>query len=127
MGATPLETYIETVDPPFRDLVRAADAAVRASGADFDVDVKYRMLMYALNKDWRHWVIAISQMKKAVNVRFLWGVLLDDPAHLLRAGTSHLMTLDFASADEFDPALVTAYVKEAVEKYDYFKEHQKEL
>lgn len=48
-----------------RRLVRAVDAAVRDSGAAFDVAIKYRMLMYTFKGDWRHWVCAISQTKKA--------------------------------------------------------------
>lgn len=36
--------------------------------------------MYTFKSDWRHWVCVISQTKKAVNLRFLYGALLSDPA-----------------------------------------------
>jgi len=48
-------------------------------------------------------------------------VLLDDPRHVLRAGSSVLMTWDFALIDAVDPDAVGAYVVEAVSRYDEYK------
>lgn len=127
MTGTALDTYLESVDPDFRQLVRAVDSAVRDSGAEFDIAIKYRMLMYTFKGDWRHWVCAISQTKNAVNLRFLYGVLLSDSAGVLRAGSSILKTMDFASLDGFDPKLATAYVTEAAGLYDYYREHENDL
>jgi hypothetical protein len=75
----------------------------------------------ALDGDWRFWVTAISPAKKGVGLRFLYGVLLDDPRHVLRAGSSVLKTWDFALGDAVSPAAVGAYVKEAVAKYGDYK------
>lgn len=127
MNDSPLETYLEGVDPGFRDLVRAVVAAVRDSGAAFDVAIKYRMLMFTFDEDWRHWVCTISQTKNAVNLRFLYGVLLSDPAGVLRAGSSILKTLDVGKLDDLDPGLVTDYVREAVGLYEYYRGHEEEL
>ncbi len=126
MGASPLDGFLESVEPGFRELVRAAHAAVMDSGAELDVAIKYRMLMYTLNGDWRHWVCAVSQTKDAVNLRFLYGVGLGDPAGVLRAGTSTLMTVDFASMDDFDPAMATSYVAEAVGIHERYRDRDKD-
>lgn len=117
MARTVLEDYLETVRPDARDTVRALAAAVAAAGADFDVKVTYRMLVYTFDARWHRWVVAIGVSRSVVNLRFLFGDRLDDPAGILRAGTSTASTADFASADEVDPALVTAYVREAVSKH----------
>jgi hypothetical protein len=92
------------------------------------------MLMYALGGDFRHWVCAVDvgrsgfksyrgapPAKRALHVRFLYGVLLDDPRGMLRAGSSILTTLDFASPEEIDGPLVTAFVVDAVARFDEFK------
>jgi hypothetical protein len=94
---------------------------VRTSQADFDVAVKYHILMYTLGADWRTWVCAIQATKKSACLRFLYGVLLDDPLQVLRAGSSVLMTWDFPFGAEVDPAAVGTYVSEAVSRYDGYK------
>lgn len=121
MSDSPLEEYVSGVSPEAGPHVRTLDAAVRAAHADFDVAVKYHILMYALGADWRTWVCAIQATKKSVCLRFLYGVLLDDPLHVLRAGSSVLTTWDFPFAAEVDPAAVGRYVSEAVSRYDGYK------
>jgi hypothetical protein len=115
------ETYLAGVDARATPLVVALDDAIRRAHADFDVAIKYRILMYALERDWRTWVCAIDATKKGVGLRFLYGVLLDDPLHVLRAGSSVLKTWDFAFDDSVDPAAVGAYVTEAVARYATYK------
>jgi hypothetical protein len=116
-----LEEYLAGVDPAARPLIVALDKAVRKAHPGFDVAIKYGILMYALDGDWRTWVTAISPAKKGVGLRFLYGVLLDDPRHVLRAGSSVLKTWDFALGDAVNQAAVGAYVKEAVAKRGDYK------
>ena len=114
--------------------MRTLHEAVTASGAPFDAAVKYQMLSYALGGDFRHWVCAVDvgrsgfksyqgavPAKRDLHVRFLYGVLLDDPQGLLRAGSSILKTLDIASPEEVDGPLVTAFVKDAVSRFEEFQ------
>lgn len=85
---------------------------------DLDVKYSYRMLLYARGGHFRDWVCGISATGKGVQLRFLHGTSMADPAGLLRAGTSTLKTIDYASIDGVDPAIATAYVKEAVARHD---------
>ena len=121
MAESALESYLAGVDPGSAPLVRALDDAIRAARADFTVAIKYKILMYALEGDWRTWVCAIDASRKGVCLRFLYGVLLDDPRGVLRAGSSVLKTWDFAAGDAVDPAAVGAYVSDAVAKYPEYK------
>jgi hypothetical protein len=77
--------------------------------------------MYALRGDFRTWVCAIDAKGSSVALRFLYGVLLDDPRRVLRAGTSVLKTWDFALDGVIDAPAVGAYVSEAVVRYDEYK------
>jgi hypothetical protein len=99
----------------------AVDEAIRAAHPGFDSAVKYHLLMYALDGDWRTWVCAINATKKGVCLRFLYRVLLDDPLGVLRAGSSVLKTWDMAFGEELDVAGVSAYVAEAVRRYPHYK------
>lgn len=118
---TALETYLAGVDASATPHLIALDNAIRKAHPGFDVAIKYGILMYALDGDWRTWVCALSAGTKGVALRFLYGVLLDDPRHVLRAGSSVLKTWDFAFDDRIDPAAVGAYVTEAVAKYSAYK------
>ncbi len=115
------DTYIAGIDPAFVPAVLALDRAVMAADVPFDIAIKYKMLTYTLNRDFRRWICAIDVTRKAFHLRFLYGVLLDDPRGILRAGTSTLKTIDFKSIEDIDPQLVTDYVKEAVSRLETFK------
>lgn len=112
------DSYIAGIDPAFAPAVLLLDGAIMAACPGLDTRISYRMLTYALNGDFRHWLCAIDAHKKPFHLRFLYGVLLEDPRGLLRAGTSHLCNLDFASVEEIDARLVTDYVKDAVSRHD---------
>jgi hypothetical protein len=116
-----LETYLAGADPAAAPLVTSLDEIIRTAGPELDVAIKYGILMYGLNGDWRTWVCALQATKKGVSLKFLYGVLLDDPLGVLRAGSSVLMSWDIGTADVVDAASVRSYVCEAVAKYDLYK------
>ena len=120
MPDSPLSTYLATVEPRWAPLVRALHEAVRTAAPELVVHIAYRMLMYTRGRDYRHWVCAIGPTKSAVCLRFLYGVLLDDPRGLLRPGASTLMTLDIPSLDALDVGLVGDYVRQAVAQLDTY-------
>lgn len=116
-----VDGYLAGVDPVARPLAAALDEAIRSVRPDFDVAVKYRLLMYALAGDWRHWVCAIDAQPRRVSLRFLYGTMLADPRHVLRPGSSVLATWDFAPTDTADREAIRAYVAEAAERYPEFR------
>ncbi|MCP2268987.1 DUF1801 domain-containing protein [Actinokineospora diospyrosa] len=107
-------------------VVLALHGAVSAAH-EFDVAVKYGLLMYTVDGGWRHWVAGINVTKRGACLRFLWGVLLEDPLHVLRKGSSTLMTWDFALDTEIDTVRVGDYVREAVAKREHFKANADEI
>lgn len=130
MGSPALRTYLDGLtgrDVEAADTLADLDAAVLAVEPGFAVAVKYKILMYALPGDWRHWVCAISANRGGSALRFLYGVLLDDPRGVLRPGSSTLMTWDFAAGDVVDAAAVGGYVREALDKHAWFKANAKQV
>ncbi len=128
MSDSARDTYVGKIDPAFIPAVLKLDRAVIAACAELDSKISYQMLTYALKGDFRHWICAIdvgrpgrSVTKRALHLRFLYGVLLDDPRGVLRAGTSILRTIDFPSLEDIDTQLVTDYVTEAVSRLDEFR------
>ena len=121
MSSPALATYLHGADPAAVPLLTSLDESLRTACPDFDVAIKYGILMYGLRGDWRTWVCALQATKKGVSLKFLYGVLLDDPLRVLRSGSSVLMSWDFGTAEVFDAASVRQYVAEAVAKYDQYK------
>ncbi len=112
-----LEDYLTTIpDARAEPIVLELDRIIRKTHPGFDVAIKYKILMYALHGDFHTWVCAINAGRRRVSLNFLYGVLLDDPKKVLRAGSSVLMTWDLGFDEEIDAAAVAAYVAEAVRR-----------
>ncbi len=115
------DSYIERIDARFAPLVTQLDGLVRRAGPELQSDIRYGIILYGLQGDFRTWVCAVSVTTKVVNLRFLYGVLLDDPGHLLRKGSATLCNLDYAPGTQVDEQIVLDYVREAIGKYTDFK------
>jgi hypothetical protein len=118
--STPLEQYLDLYDEAAGAVFVQLDRAIRAAAPELESAIKYRLLSYTVEGDWRHWVCAVNATKSAVCLRFLWGVLLDDPLGVLRPGTSTLMTWDMPRGGDVDAGAVGAYVRDALDKRDHF-------
>jgi hypothetical protein len=130
MSSPALTTYLDRLtgdDRAAAPNLTALDDAIVAVEPGFAVAVKYKMLMYAVPGDWRHWVCAVSANSGGTSLRFLYGVLLDDPLGVLRSGTSTLKTWDFAGDDEIPADAVGRYVREALERLEYFRANSKQV
>jgi hypothetical protein len=127
VSSAALQDYLSGIDPAATPIVIALDDAIRTAQPNLDVAIKYRILTYALQGDWHTWVCAVQATKKGVCLRFLYGVLLDDPRGVLRAGSSVLKTWDLGFDDVVDLAAVGAYVTEAVRRYGEYKANAQEV
>ena len=119
MGDSARDTYLDGIDAGRVALVRELDRLVTSAGPALEVAVKYRMLVYTLDRRYHAWVVAIdAHPRNAVALRFLFGALLDAPPGLLRPGSSSLSTLDIASLDDVDAELVARLVAEATTRHE---------
>jgi hypothetical protein len=117
VSADPLEAYLASVRPDAQPAVRRLAQAIDATGVNFDRRFTYGAFVYTFEQRWHDWVVAISVTRKAVNLRFLYGQRMADPAGLMRPGSTTAGTIDYGSADDIDPELVTTYVQEAVSQH----------
>ena len=117
MSDSVLEEYLSTLaDPRGEPVVRELDRIIRGSQPELDTAINYKILMYGLEGDFHTFVCAINSGRRRVSLNFLYGVMLEDARHVLRPGSSVLMSWDFEFDEEIDPAAVTTYVAEAVAK-----------
>ena len=122
MSSSVLEDYVaDLVDMRGEPVVHQLDRIIRATEPDLGIAIKYKILTYGLNGDFHTWVCAINSGRRRVSLNFLYGVMLDDPRKVLRAGSSVLMSWDFDFDEEIEPAAVGAYVAEAVAKNADYK------
>lgn len=122
MSSPIVEEYIASlVDPRGEPAVRELDRIIRETRPDLEPAIKYKILMYGHNGDFHTWVCAINSGRRRVSLNFLYGVMLADARHVLRPGSSVLMSWDFDFDKEIEPAAVAAYVAEAAAKNDDYK------
>ena len=122
MSGSVLEEYLTTIpDPRAERNVRELDRVLMLTHPEFGRAIKYKILMYALDGDFGTWVCAINAGRRHVAVNFLYGVMLDDPKHVLRAGSSVLMTWDIGFEEVVDAKAIATYVAEAVSKKAAYK------
>ena len=122
MSSSVLEEYLTTIpDPRGERNVRELDRVLMQIHPEFGRAIKYKILMYALDGDFGTWVCAINAGRRHVALSFLYGVMLDDPKHVLRAGSSVLMSWDIGFEEVVDAKAVAAYAAEAVSKKAEYK------
>jgi hypothetical protein len=122
MSGPVLEEYIASlVDPRGEPVVRELERIITETRPDLGAAIKYKILMYGLRGDFHTWVCAINSGRRRVSLNFLYGVMLEDARHVLRPGSSVLMSWDFGFDEEIEPAAVAAYVAEAAAKNDAYK------
>ncbi len=117
MTDSSLEAYLQEVRPDAHDTVRALNAAIVAPGGELDCKIAWKMLVFTREVRWRQWPVAIGVSKSVVNLRFLRAELLDDPAGILRPGSSTAASVDYAAVGEVDAATITTDVREAMAKH----------
>ena len=127
MTGSAIQTFTASLAPEFSSIVTTLDETIH-SAAPLDSAIKWRQLTYAVNADYHHWICAINVTKKQVSLRFHFGGLLSDPEGVFRVGESKWMrSLEFKQGEEVDAEQVARFVREAVEKKEYFTENWKKL
>ncbi|WP_448624565.1 DUF1801 domain-containing protein [Geodermatophilus sp. URMC 64] len=116
-----LNEYLTRYDAAAGARMRELDAAIRAAAPELESAVKWRVFVYTVDGDWKHWIVGLNATKDAVHLRFLYGVLLADPLHVLRPGSSLLTSWDVPRDGAVDTAAVGAYVTEAVGLHDRYR------
>jgi hypothetical protein len=125
MSTSTLDEYLATlVDPRGEPIVRELDRIIMKTEPALGTAIKYKILMYGLNRDFHTWVCAINSGRRRVSLNFLYGVMLEDARQVLRPGSSVLMSWDFDFDEEIEPSGVAAYVAEAVAKNEDYKSNR---
>jgi hypothetical protein len=74
---------------------------------------KWGQLTFTLDRDWHHWICALSPTKKAVKLIVHKGALLADPRGVMQGNGRYLRAIPFNSPDEIDADVVTPILREA--------------
>lgn len=122
------EIYISKINPDFKEVVEVITKTIESVDKKLDCEVKWGRLTYALSEDYHHWICGIAQTKKSVNLIFHFGGILEDKNKNFIAGDSFfLRKLEFSKSTDINEKIVKDFVKQAINKLDYFKNNWKEL
>lgn len=122
------QSFLRAASQEFQPIVIRLTKIIESSQEPLSSDVKWGQLTYAKNGDFHHWLLGIKVTKKFVGLVFHFGGLLDDPQGIFICGTSKFSRkIEYRRVEEVDSKVVLGFLEQALEKFDYFKEHWKEI
>ena len=122
------QAFKNKINDEFKDIFLKITEAIESVNANLACEIKWRRLTYGLSGDYHHWICGIAQTKKSTNLIFHFGGLLVDEEKRLIAGNSFfLRKLEYKSINDVDVKVIKNFVKQAINKLDYFKDNWKTL
>ena len=64
--ASELNIFLENLRPEFKEIVRKLHAIIQSVSSRFRYSIKWKMLTYAIDGDFHHWICAISITKRNI-------------------------------------------------------------
>lgn len=123
-----LQDFVRGSSPEHQQIAFRLMEIIEASGEDLDCAIKWGQLTYAKNADFHHWILAIKMTKKYVGLVFHFGGLLEDPNGIFISGASKFgRKLEYRRIEDIDKEIVLDFLRQALNKLPYFKEHWKEI
>jgi len=116
------QKFTDKITPEFKELIEELINCIESANKNLQHDIKWGRLTFAVNGDYHYWICGIAITKRSVNLIFHFGGLLDDKNNLFISGSSqYLRKLEFKNRKDIDEKVVVDFIKQAVNKLDYFK------
>ena len=109
-----VQNWLLRLEPHSRGEVEEVAALVGQAAPQLSRAIKWNRLTFAAEGNWHHWLCAIAVTKKASNLVFHKGTLLEDPEQLLRGEGRYVRQLSLATA-RAHPTAVTGLVRSALD------------
>lgn len=120
--------FLSKINPNFLEIYDLITKTIESVNENLGCDIKWGRLTYGLKGDYHHWICSIEQTKKSLNLIFHFGGILNDENKIFIAGNSFfLRKLKYTSIYDVDAETIKDFVRQAIEKLDYFKENWKSL
>jgi len=122
------EIFTKKINPDFLDIFNKITKTIESVDEKLDCEIKWGKLTYGLSGDYHHWICGIAQTKKSLNLIFHFGGLLEDKNKKFIVGESFFFRkLEYVSINDIDIETIKDFVKQAINKVDYFKKNWKIL
>jgi hypothetical protein len=120
--------FVNGAEPCATEVVYALVEIIERTSVPLDAAVKWRRLTFAREGDFHHWICGIAITKRAVTLVFHFGGILDDPeGRLVAAASTFFRKMEFRSPADVDAQVVLAFVEQAIDRLQYFKDNWKAI
>ncbi len=128
MNSNDKKEFTGKLNPNFKGIVEDITAIIGSVNEKLSCEIKWGRLTYGLNGDFHHWICGIAQTKKSVNLIFHFGGILEDKNKYFIIGDSFfLRKLEYTLKNDIDEKVIKNFVKQAIDKLEYFKANWKLL
>ena len=122
------QAFSNKIHPGFQSIFSKVTKAIESVDKNLESDIRWGRLTYGLCGDFHHWICAVAQTKKSLNLIFHFGGLLEDKEkQLISSNSFFFRKLEYMSVDDVDEETIKGFVKQAVSKLDYFKNNWRVL
>jgi hypothetical protein len=108
-----VDKHLPELDQRWRSTVERLVALILGALPHADHDRKWGRLTFTRDRDWHHWICAISPGKQAVKLVIHKGAMLADPHEAMEGNGRYLRAIPFHSPDEIDPDVIAPILREA--------------
>jgi hypothetical protein len=108
-----VEAWLDKLSPAQQEQSQKLATAVHMANGSIAEAIKWRRLTFTVDDNWHHWLCAVAITKRGASLVFHKGVLLEDPAGLLRGKSRYLREIPYDEATAH-PDAVAALVREAI-------------
>jgi hypothetical protein len=108
-----IDAHLPELDRRWRPTVERLIEVVLGELPDAENERKWGQLTFTRNRDWHHWICAVSPTKEAVKLVIHKGALLDDPRRAMEGTAHYTRSIAFRTPDEIDPDVLVPILRQA--------------
>jgi hypothetical protein len=115
-GRAIVDHYLPGLDQRLSSTAERLVEMILGALPDMEHERKWGRLTFTRDRDWHHWICAISPTKRAVKLVLHKGAMLDDPNGLMEGSGRYARSISFRSPDEIDPSVVVPMLRQAADR-----------
>jgi hypothetical protein len=121
MEGDPVTRFLDGLTPTVRDVAERLILIVMAR-TTFDVAIKWRQLIFAVDGDFDHWICAVAATSRQARLTFHFGSMLRDAAGVFEASDARFVRkISYKSASDVDEPVVRDLLNQALDAYPRFR------
>jgi hypothetical protein len=111
-----IDQHLPDLDDRWRATVERLVEVILGELPDAQYERKWGQLTFTRERDWHHWICAVSPTTKAVKLVIHKGALLADPRGAMEGNARYVRSIRFRTPGEIDADVVAPILRQAADR-----------